>query len=249
MTIRAFVLALCLLGISLGAAVGQGSGKSDDDLAKEIAADQRISKTGVKFGEPILIQVGDAVFRVPAVYLPLWPTPDMVGKINYRNGSTELPPGFGFEFRMPSRRPIETKVLPPPPVPGQFFVWVSFVLLVKPNDPGYLFPERQFANSRSVDGGPDDRYEEKFGLQEVIFGRERKDIALLHYRNVPGRQPQFWLRCTPPRDPAPNPWCDGTVYFESDELTFRIAFARHHVAEWEEIMKAVRDLVVSWRQQ
>jgi hypothetical protein len=125
---------------------------------------------------------------------------------------------------------------------------VQHAKFVKPNDPDIILPTQRYKNFASVNSGPGDRFNDRFGLQEYHF--ERDPFPLDEFRNYPGTQPQISLRCFRPDGSAglAGPTCDGYIYYEDKNLYFYIRFHSPQLRYWNEILQSSRDLILSWRQ-
>lgn len=209
---------------------------------------------GVLLDEPVLIQFGEVMLRVPAGYLAPWPRPDARNRVNKRGR-------IAFNFWMPSRRYVEIDEASlagfqpkergrEPSLPGTYVVKVLEMRLLTPDELDHRSPEKRFRNLTSLAGLTAYSFQEEgFGL--VRFWRHDWPYELpepfLHYRHKEGGDPQILLRCTPPHRASPGKVCDGYVYVEADQLSFYIVFDRDDLSKWRENVRAAQDLFRSWQ--
>jgi hypothetical protein len=208
----------------------------------------------IPLDEPILFRVRDVQLRIPAGYLAPWPRPAMRGEVNERKK-------IDFNFWMPQRRYVEIDEASlagfrprekgrTPPGPGEYVVKVQDLQLLKPDEIDvYRSPDKRFETYTSRVGHASFSFkEEDHGL--VRFWRHDwpypQPEPFLRYRSKDGADIKIILRCTAPHLSTPGKTCDGPVYLEKEELSFRIFFAGEDLSKWRENVLAVRHLFRSW---
>jgi len=216
-----------------------------------VAGEPRAAPSGVALTELITVKVRDTVFRVPAAYFTICPTPEMVSTVNVHDDA------LSFIFWVPELRPVLTKTFPPlltprprelerPPArPDEFAALVLYLQFVRVDDPSYISPAKRFDNYARGFSGAGDVFEQRYGLE--WFRLEKEPWKADNYRHVPGTDPQVELGCAENPETLPNPQCHGHVYFSADELAFYVRFSQHEMPRWREVIIGARELALRWR--
>jgi hypothetical protein len=241
-------------GDSGGLKVAQSGGGATPNIGRVPEKIRATTFDGVPLDEPIHIELRGVRLSVPAGCLWPWPTHSMRKRVNE---GKEL----AFDFWMPDRRcpsvgPISYTGYRPLESgrhsvgPDAHIVKVRTLMPVTLSEQGYVSPDRAFQNRISLFGPSTFSFhEEPFGL--VRFWQHDwphpSPQPFTDYRHREGTDPQILLKCTPPHAKPPFPSCDGRVHFAKDNLGFFLHFSRDRLTEWQEIVTAVRDLFVSWR--
>lgn len=222
---------------------------------RSVLHEPRTTTDGVlPLGELVTIKLNDILLRVPAAYLSPWPQQKVRNRIN-STGSLR------FEFWMPDKRYLEISPLsntafrPREPGRGEpakdaYIVRVWDLQPIKPDEPGYISPERAFRNeiaSRQPPGSKYSFHEEDFGLVRFWPSDQPDSKFAVEYRHKEGSDPQVLMDCSVPDQWRVNPACSARVHLVADGLALFVVFPREEVAHWRDVVLAARDLYKSWK--
>ena len=248
---------LAVLAAALGFAlagkygVSAAAGASPELVPGSMTKPRSTITMNISADAPVTIEIGSRTFRIPAGYLMPWPVPEDLGRINRRTS-------FGFAFWMPEKRWVERNpfFLPdfrpseegrPPPALGSFVTFVRGVDVVdRSNLSGYVTPEQRYGNQMrgTAPGLYREQQRDDLGLIEIEGPAEQHQIT---YRHLPDTGTQLLLDCVYARPGIVNPACHGDVYFPGDEISIVIQFPHEALPQWQSVIKAARELILSWR--
>jgi hypothetical protein len=226
-------------------------------MAAAKSSDAQIRTTthnGIPLDLPIGIRLVGTLLSVPAGYLAPWPP------LSKRYSVTDTG-RIAFNFWMPSRRYVEIDSLSiagsrpqekgrPPPPSDAYVVNVRDFSLRAKDELAHRAPEKQMENLIKLNG------QEAYSFQQEDFGLVRfwrndwpypNPEPFLRFKHMEGSDLQVLLRCIPPHRSAPNPLCDGDIYFPGEQLSFYVVFPRDQLPNWRNSLFAARDLFNSWK--
>ncbi len=212
-------------------------------------------RTGVAPDEPIAIRSNGVLFKVPAAYLEFWPTKKMVGRLNEADSSKKRDGGFNVIFWVNDKSPYPFKWWPPRleyRAIGEGDKEATIFNVVVHNlrfqeEAVYISPSKRFQNWRRSSGGPgNEHHERRHGLTFFRFSKW-PGLSGQGYKELEGSQPRLTLRCLDKGGPAASN-CDGHVHYSDIDLAFYMRFPQLALPRWKEIVAAVRELALEWRE-